>query len=359
MCSFTCKSLAAGPHRGALLGAVSAGLVGNRADGVPRQGPGKPAGCERQSGCREGKPVGSRLIAQPFTADEYFQPRPSAASPSYNAAASGPSNFAGNNYLLRDRVAQQLGPIVNYAGRPWTRRASRSAPTSKTGSRRTDSAGKPGIVAQWANLHNASAQNWVKNDMTNGKYGLNGTYVAAVAEVAQGRGRCLDQGQSRHARAEARRPGRALLRELLQGPSGHVPQRRGAQDGRRQDRESDRARQGRQRHPSVRFFDLWLREHADADLEPVPADMVMASGSGLDPHITLENAVWQLSNRVAAAWAKKTGGNEQKLHEEIEKLLQEKSALLPGRPGRRAPGERIGGQPGAEGALSAEVRDEG
>src|SRR5437588_652896 len=34
-----------------------------------------------------GKSVGSRLIAQAFTGDEWFQPRPSAAS--YNAAASG------------------------------------------------------------------------------------------------------------------------------------------------------------------------------------------------------------------------------------------------------------------------------
>src|SRR5471030_1844512 len=56
----------------------------------------------------DGKPVGSRLIAQPFTGDEYFQPRPSAVS--YNAAASGASNFGANNPKLRGRVAQQLGP---------------------------------------------------------------------------------------------------------------------------------------------------------------------------------------------------------------------------------------------------------
>src|SRR5581483_11939902 len=64
----------------------------------------------------DGRPVGSRLIAQPFTGDEYFQPRPSAAS--YNAAASGASNWGANNYLLRDRVARQLGPVVKYRGGP-------------------------------------------------------------------------------------------------------------------------------------------------------------------------------------------------------------------------------------------------
>ena len=74
------------------------------------------------------------------------------------------------------------------------------------------------------------------------------------------------------------------------------------------------------------FFDMWLQEHADVDLERVPADMVMSSGSGLDPHITLDNALWQLNNRVAAAWAKKTGNaNERELHDQIEQLLRDAS----------------------------------
>jgi K+-transporting ATPase ATPase C chain len=74
------------------------------------------------------------------------------------------------------------------------------------------------------------------------------------------------------------------------------------------------------------FFDMWLIDHPDADLEKVPADMVMASGSGLDPHITLENALWQLDHLpIAAAWAKVSGDQEAKVREEIQELLKQKS----------------------------------
>jgi len=63
-----------------------------------------------------GKPVGSALIAQPFTRDEYFQPRPSAAS--YNASASSSAALAASNPALRARVAVTLGPIVRYKNGP-------------------------------------------------------------------------------------------------------------------------------------------------------------------------------------------------------------------------------------------------
>src|SRR6202167_5633053 len=58
----------------------------------------------------DGKPVGSLLVAQPFTKDEYFQSRPSAAS--YDASAGTSSALSANNYMLRNRVAQHIGPIV-------------------------------------------------------------------------------------------------------------------------------------------------------------------------------------------------------------------------------------------------------
>jgi K+-transporting ATPase ATPase C chain len=58
---------------------------------------------------REGKPLGSALIGQPYASPKYFWSRPSATSPyPYNAAASSGSNQGPTNPALADAVAARV-----------------------------------------------------------------------------------------------------------------------------------------------------------------------------------------------------------------------------------------------------------
>jgi K+-transporting ATPase ATPase C chain len=58
---------------------------------------------------RDGKPVASRLIGQPFDDPKYFWSRPSATSPQpYNGAASSGSNLGPRNPALTDAVADRI-----------------------------------------------------------------------------------------------------------------------------------------------------------------------------------------------------------------------------------------------------------
>jgi len=61
---------------------------------------------------RDGKPVGSSLIGQPFTDPTYFWSRPSATSPfPYNAAASGGSNLGPTNPALIEAVKARVAAL--------------------------------------------------------------------------------------------------------------------------------------------------------------------------------------------------------------------------------------------------------
>lgn len=59
---------------------------------------------------RDGKVVGSQLIAQPFAGDGYFQPRPSAAN--YDPMAAAGSNQARSNPELRKRIDETRAAVA-------------------------------------------------------------------------------------------------------------------------------------------------------------------------------------------------------------------------------------------------------
>jgi len=60
---------------------------------------------------KDGQVIGSELLAQSFTSDRYFHPRPSAAGKGYDATASGGSNLAQSNAKLVQRVQGDIDKL--------------------------------------------------------------------------------------------------------------------------------------------------------------------------------------------------------------------------------------------------------
>jgi K+-transporting ATPase ATPase C chain len=243
----------------------------------------------------DGKPVGSRLIAQPFSKDEYFLPRPSAAS--YKGDASGASNWGASNYLLRDRVARQLGPVLTYRSGPHKDElvAKSIEEWFKT---------KPNIVGQWADLHENVAKAWVNAD---------DKHKDAVGQWQQAHPEEL--AKWKEANPESNEPAPADLAKPFftsNARAFHAAWPKLTDDS--------------SWSVAAVFFDMWLQEQKDqaAHLTRVPADMVMASGSGLDPHISLTNALYQL-DRVAQKWAEETKQDSAGVRRQIEELLRRRA----------------------------------
>jgi len=169
-------------------------------------------------------------------------------------------------------------------------------------------------VAQWADMHNAVAQAWVNADPTHGQYvdawskshpDLVRKWIKDNPSTPQPK--AADLAVFFFENFSADHPGMFPSAVTQNGPDGK-PQTsiQPVKDG------SD---------IQANFFDMWRQDYPDADLQDVPGDLVTASGSGLDPHITLANAEFQL-DRVAPKWANDTKRDAAAVRNEIEGILQ-------------------------------------
>lgn len=61
---------------------------------------------------KNGQVIGSELLAQSFTSDRYFHPRPSAAGNGYDATSSGGSNLAQSNAKLVQRIQGDIDKLA-------------------------------------------------------------------------------------------------------------------------------------------------------------------------------------------------------------------------------------------------------
>ena len=61
---------------------------------------------------KDGQVIGSQLLAQSFTADRYFHPRPSAAGNGYDATSSSGSTLAQSNAKLVQRIQGDIDKLA-------------------------------------------------------------------------------------------------------------------------------------------------------------------------------------------------------------------------------------------------------
>lgn len=238
-----------------------------------------------------GKLIGSKLIAQAFTKDEYFHPRPSAAN--YNAAASASSALAASNYALRYRIAGTLGPIVKYTN------GQAVGPDIERWLQQNKFMGDPNIVEQWARIYKKQAQAWIIANPVHTAYVEHWlqTHPELVTNQAGTAPSAVDVALPFFEYYAKTNPGKFPVN--INNNITHIST-----------------------GPQIQalFFDMWRQEHPNVALQEVPGDMVTTSASGLDPHITLQNAEFQLA-RVAARWAQIRQRDLKIITQEITKVL--------------------------------------
>jgi K+-transporting ATPase ATPase C chain len=252
----------------------------------------------------EGVAVGSKLIAQPFVQDEYFHSRPSAAS--YDASASASSALGASNYALRDRIARSLGPIVKYQD------GKSVAPDIEKWFQQDRFQSKPNIVAQWATRYQSLAKAWVN---------ANPMHTAYVDHWIKTHPDRVVQFIKDHPTIQ--QPKAAdFAHVFFQNFSKENPGKFLAVNATKiKDKiELDLKPVNSGLEIQAIFFDMWRQEHPEVVLQNIPGDFVTTSASGLDPHITLQNAEFQL-DRVVNKWAAQLKQEPTKIKKQIEAIL--------------------------------------
>jgi K+-transporting ATPase ATPase C chain len=233
---------------------------------------------------------------------------------SYNASSTAGSNWGGNNYLLRDRVARILGPIVKYAS--GKKQGQLVGPDIEAWLQADKYQGSKGIAAQWATLHSGLAANWVKADA------LHADYVTKWKDSHPQEVAAWVKANNNTEPTPDALAGVFFESYSTEHP-GTFPV---ATETKSADGKAEKAVQPAKEATEIQsiFFDMWRQDHPTVDLAQVPADMVTASGAGLDPDITLANALYQL-DRVAAKRAGDARLPEDKVRQAIERMLKAKA----------------------------------
>jgi K+-transporting ATPase ATPase C chain len=298
------------------LWAVGKGLFSAQADGSLIAG-------------EQGQVRGSRLLAQPFSDAKYFQPRPSAVN--YNGAGSGASNLAASNPKLRGQVAQRVGLIARYK-KDGPRKGAPVGPDVEKWFNTQVKEKKRNPTAEWASANPALASDWAGSSDLIKEYILN--WAKKRPDIlAEWKKANLDKKDPEA--SDAGDLASAFFASYTKIHPGTFP-------GVKEENENGRPKKVIRpvtEGDEIRsiFFDTWLTEKSIAepvdsperidplvDLEQVPADLVMTSGSGLDPHITQRGARYQL-DAVVEARAKETSKPAGEVRKTIERLLEKHS----------------------------------